>query len=327
MPHAYGVAIRKGGQGKSTTVSMLARLLALYGARVLVIDLAQPGTTTASLRDIWPTDEHGDLSSVIVSFQAMPPGAALAQEHARVALAAAGLPVRLTSQPSWAGGHISVLPWDELLADAAAYLQSERILQGLIAGIAEDIDIVLLDFPAEGGPLVTNALVATDEVIIPFVPEIPSLEGVEATLRLLGRAREAGHDVSLCGVLLTRCDPRSKRLLEIVQALRQAGEVEGEALGRKLFPFAIGLNEFYEQSFRYGTPVWERTSNPSHWAGYVLLAEHLLRRAGMPHVATARRGPTLLAADTRVLDLSSLLLDDAEVRLADFEKAHSMPQA
>lgn len=323
MPHAYGVANRKGGQAKSTTVSMLARLLALYGARVLVMDLAQPGTTTASLRDIWPPDEHGDLSSVIVSLQAVPHGVAPSPELARAALAAEGLPVQLSSQPSWSGGRISMLPWDELLADAAAYLQSERIFDGLVAALADDVDIVLLDYPAEGGPLVTNALVASDEVIIPFAPEIPSLEGVEAMLRLLGRAREAGHNVGLCGVLLTRCDPRSRRLQEIVQALRQAGDVEGEALAQKLFPFAIGANEFYEQSFRYGTPIWERTSNPSHWAGYVLLTERLLRRAGMPNVATARRGPALLAADTRILDLSSLLLDDPEVRLADFEKAHA----
>ncbi len=325
MPHAFGVATHKGGQGKSTTVSMLARLFALYGARVLVMDLAQPGTATASLRDIWTIDEHGDLSSVIVSLRDLPPGVGPSRDQARAALMAAGLPVHLSSQPSWSGGRISVLPWDDLLADAAAYLQSERILPGSVGSLADEVDIVLLDYPAEGGPLVTNALVASNEVLIPLSPEIPALEGVEAMLRLLSRAREAGHPVELCGVLLTRCDPRSRRLLEIVQALRQAGEVEGEALAQKLFPFAIGANEFYEQAFRYGTPIWERTSNPSHWAGYVLLAERLLRLAGMSRVAEARRGPALLAADTRILDLSSLLLNDPEVRLADFETAHMIP--
>ena len=55
MPRVYGVTIRKGGQGKSTTVATLARLCALYGARVLVIDLAQPGSCAASLRDIRKT--------------------------------------------------------------------------------------------------------------------------------------------------------------------------------------------------------------------------------------------------------------------------------
>ena len=327
MAHVFGIANRKGGQGKSTTVSMLARLLALYGARVLMADLAQPGTATASLRDIWPPDEHADLSSVVVSFQGATQGMAPSTAQARAALADAGLPVVLASQPSWSGGCVFAFPWDELLADAAAYLQSERVLQGLIASVSDDIDIVLIDYPAEGGPLVTNALVATDEVIIPFAPEIPSLEGVEAMLRLLGRAREAGHDVTLCGALMTRCDPRNRRLPEIVQALREAGEVEGEVLSRKLFPFAIGINEYYEQAFRYGTPIWERTPNHSHWAGYVLLAEHALRRAGLDHLAHARRGPTLMPADTRVLDLTSLLLDDPEVRLADFEKAHNLSRA
>lgn len=322
MPHTIGIAIRKGGQGKSTTVSMLARLLALYGARVLVIDLAQPGTTTASLRDIWPDEDHGELAGVIAALRLTPGGAAPQVESARTALAAESLPVRLASQPSWSGGYILALPWDDVLADAAAFLQSERVLRGLIASLADDIDVALLDYPAEGGPLVTNALVASDEVIIPLVPEIPSLEGAEATLRLLGRAREAGHAIALAGLLLTRCEPRSRRLLEIVQALKQAGEVEGEILGKKLFPFAISANEFYEQSFRYGTPIWERTSNPSHWAAYVLLAEELLRRSGLGRLASARRGPALLAADTRVLDLSALLANEPEVRLADFEKAH-----
>ncbi|HEV2404063.1 MAG TPA: ParA family protein [Ktedonobacterales bacterium] len=326
MPHTIGVASRKGGQGKSTTVSMLARLLALYGARVLVVDLAQPGTTTTSLRDIWPDEDHGELAAVISSLRMTAAGMAPPLEPTRATLAVENLPVRLASQPSWSGGYILALPWDDVLADAAAFLQSERVLQGLIASVADDIDVALLDYPAEGGPLVTNALVASDEVIIPLVPEIPSLEGVEATLRLLGRAREYGHDVALAGLLLTRCEPRSRRLLEIVQALKQAGEVEGEILGKKLFPFGIGVNEFYEQSFRYGTPIWERTSNPSHWAGYVLLAEDLLRRSGLAHLARARRGPALLAADTRVLDLSALLSDEPEAPLADFEKAHLRPR-
>jgi hypothetical protein len=142
-------------------------------------------------------------------------------------------------------------------------------------------------------------------------------------LRLMARTRAAGHPISLAGILLTRCDPKNKRMFEVVQTIRQADEVEGEPLARKLFPFAIKQNEFYEQAFRYGEPVWERSSNPAHWAGYVLLTEWLLRDASLPQLAGSRRGPTLLAPDTRVLDVSALMLDDAEVRLADFEAAHA----
>jgi chromosome partitioning protein len=323
MRTVYGVATRKGGQGKSTTVSTLARLLALYGTRVLVVDLAQPGTTTASLRDIWPEAEHGDLSSTLLSFSTLPAGEAPAPELARAALDAVALPVRLASLPSWSGGYITVIPWDELQGDAAAYLHSERALQGLLAAVP-DVDLVLIDFPAEGGPLLTNALVATDQVIVPLMPETPALEGLEAMLRLLARVREAGHTIGLAGILLTRSDPKNKRVHEIVQTLSQAGEVEGEPLGQKLYPFAVRQIEFFEQAFRYGVPVWERTSDPSHWAGYVLLAETLLRDAGLQHLKSGRRGPALLAPETRIFDISALMLDDPDVMLADFEKVHAV---
>ena len=322
MHKVYGVAIRKGGQGKSTTVSTLARFCALYGARVLVVDLAQPGTTTASLRDIWPDSEHGTLSSTMLAFRAYPAGFAPEPEQARQAFSAFGLPIQLISQPSWSGGQILTLPWDELQGDAAAFLQSELVLKGLIASLANDIDVVLIDYPSEGGPLLTNALRATDSILMPLTPETPALEGVDAMLRLMSRARESGSTISLGGILLTRCEPKSKRMYDIVQTILQADEVEGEPLRRKLFPFAVRANEFYEQAFRYGKPIWERTSEPAHWATYVLLTEWLLRDAGRAELCSIRRGPALMSPDTRILDTTALLMSDPEIPLVDFERAH-----
>lgn len=323
MGKVYGVAVRKGGQGKSTTVSTLARLCALSGARVLVVDLAQPGTTTSSLRDIWPAGEHGSLSGCLLAFKDLPGGAAPEPGAARAVLDGAALPVRLGSQPSWSGGEVLVLPWDELQGDAAAFLHSERVLEGLIGGLGERVDLTLIDYPADTGPLLTSALMATDSVLVPLAPEAPALEGLEAMLRLLARVREAGHAIDLAGIVLTRAEPRNKRLNDIVTTLRQSGEVEGEPVGRKLLPFAIKANEFYEQAFRYGVPVWSRSENYEHWAGYVLLAEWLLRHAGLGRLAAVRRGPAQLPAETRIFDTSALMVDDAEVRLADYEKAHT----
>lgn len=322
MAKVYGVAIRKGGQGKSTTISTVARLCALYGARTLVIDLAQPGTTTASLRDIWPAAPHGELSTTLLTLHEFPAGVLPDAELAQAALAQSALPVRLESQPSWSGGALWVAPWDDLLGEAAAFLQSEQILAGLIRSLATDIDLVLIDFPAESGPLMTTALAATDSIIMPMAPEAPALEGAAATLRLLARVRESGRPIELGGLLITRVEPRSKRLIEVVQALRQAGEVEGESLERKLLPFAIRSHEYFEQAFRYGVPVWERTDNMRDWAGYVLLAEWLLRDAGLRRLASNRRGPALLTPETRILDTSVVLLSDPEVMLRDFERAH-----
>lgn len=322
MHTIYGVGIRKGGQGKSTTVSTLARLCALYGARVLVIDLAQPGSTSASLRDLWPASEHADVANALLAWRTLPPGAAPDVGQARHLLGEARLPVALASQPSWSGGRISIFPWDDLLGDASAFLQSERVLEGLIAANSGEHDIALIDLPAESGPLLVTALAATDKVLMPLVPEAPSLEGVDAMLRLMTRVREAGHPIELAGLLMTRCEPKNRRVFDIWQTLVQAEPVEGETLSRKLLPFAVKQIEFYEQAFRYGEAIWERTGNPSHWAAYVLLTEWLLRDAGLGALTANRRGPSLLPPDTRILDLTALVLDDPEIPLSDFERAH-----
>ena len=87
MSKVFGVAIRKGGQGKSTTVSTVARLCALSGARVLVVDLAQPGTTTASLRDIWRPSDHTDVSETLLTLRSVPAHMKPSIEQARAALA------------------------------------------------------------------------------------------------------------------------------------------------------------------------------------------------------------------------------------------------
>lgn len=322
MHTVYGIGVRKGGQGKSTTVSTLARICALYGARVLVIDLAQPGSTSGSLRDLWPEVAHTDLSNALLAWRALAPGEAPHPQQVVKLLTDAGLPIALQSQPSWSGGCIRIFPWDDLLGDAAAFLQSERVLEGLITALGRETDIVLIDFPAESGPLLVTALKATHKVLMPLVPEAPSLEGVDAMLRLMTRVRGAGHPIELAGILMTRCDPKNRRVFDIWQTLVQADAVEGEVLSRKLLPFAVKQIEFYEQAFRYGEAIWDRTGNPSHWAAYVLLAEWLLRDAGLSHLASNRRGPALLPPDTRILDLSALVLDDPEVPLADFERAH-----
>jgi cellulose biosynthesis protein BcsQ len=159
-------------------------------------------------------------------------------------------------------------------------------------------------------------------MLMPIAPEAPSLEGIDAMLRMMARVRAAGHPIELAGILMTRCEPKNRRVFDIWQTLVQADAVEGELLSRKILPFAVKQIEFYEQAFRYGEAIWDRTGNPSHWASYVLLTEWLLRDAGLERLASNRRGPSLLPPDTKVLDLSALVLDDPEIPLIDFERAH-----
>jgi hypothetical protein len=262
----------------------------------------------------------------MLSFQMLPPGRLPSRELASAALEAVALPVELLSLPSWSGGSISVFPWDEMQGDAAAHLHSERVLEGLIHALALQVDLTLIDYPAEGGPLLTNALAASDRVIVPLIPETPAIEGLETMLRLLARAHSSCHDISLAGILLTRCDQKNKRVFEVVQTIRQSGEVEGEPLGRRLYPYAVRQTEFYEQAFRYGEPVWERTQDYSQWAAYVLLAEQVLRESGLSELTAVRRCPTLMPPETKIFDISALLPSSSDVMLSDFLKTHATLQ-
>ena len=322
MYKVYGVGIRKGGQGKSTTVATLSRLCAMQGARVLVIDLAQPGSATTSFRDVWPDQEHADFSHALLTLRGLPPGQPPDAATCRAVLASSQLPVPLRTLPSWGGGTIAVLPHDELLEEAAAYLSCDLVLRALIASQLESYDLVLIDLPMDGVSLLGNALAATERVLMPVAPESPALEGADAMLRLLARVRQAGQPVSLAGILLTRCDPKSKRAADVVRTLTQSGEVEGESLHRKVFPFAVRQSEFYEQAFRYGVAVWDRTDDPSHWAAYSLLAEWLLRDAGLGHLIESPRLAMRLEPDTRVVDSLAIGLGRCEVEYRTFRDAH-----
>jgi len=321
------VAINKGGQGKSTTVTTLARLCALYGARVLVVDLAQTGTTSTALRDCWPNVPHGLFSELLEPFTVLQEQDLSHPDDVLAALDALHLPVPLLTKPSWGGGMMALLPYNEGLGYVARRLRSPYVIDGILRTVDSAFDIILIDFPAADSISQDNALLATARVLTPFVADASSLEGMDATLRLLRRGREANARATLGGIILTHCEPRNKRAGDIVNTLMHSGEVEGENLKDRLFPFAIRQSDFFDHAFRYGEPVWERTQDQRVWAGYVLLAEWLLADAGLDALLANRRHAALLDDDTRVMDTAAVAAGTGtgEARLHDFRLVHAPP--
>jgi chromosome partitioning protein len=303
MYKVYSIMIKKGGQAKSTTVATVARLCAFYGARVFVVDLAQPGTASTALRDSWPPTDHGTLADLIHPFCLLETSDHPHPDDVLSALEALKLPVPLTYKPSWGGGLIALLPFDEAVGGVARRLRSPFVLDGILRSIDSAFDLILVDAPAEDGVILDNVLLATDRALIPFVADAASLEGLDATLRYLRRGREEGQArATLGGIVLTRCEPRNKRVADIVNTLLHSGAVEGEQLQRKLLPFALRHSDFFDQAFRYGEPVWERTQDQRVWAGYVLLAEWFLVDAGLDRLIPNRRHAALIEDETKVLD-------------------------
>lgn len=293
----YGFGILKGGMGKSTTTSTVARLLALYGAKTLVVDLGQPGTTTSSLRDLHSSlNKHGEeFVRMILSLDQMPPRLNRTQSARTIFSKSENLPVDL-------GGGLHILPYNELLAIAGGRLNSEKTLEEILSAVRDDYDLILIDYPTDLGMLMASAVSATDRIIMTLAPRGEAITGAKDFLNLLGRARSAGKQASLAGILITQAEIGTGRLGATIQSVLGMSPIMGEVPGNKLLPFAVKYSEFYERAYRIGSPIWERTRDAGSWAGYVLLAEWILSDAGLGHMRWNRKGAATLPPETPIID-------------------------
>lgn len=294
MPRIYGFANKKGGQSKSTTTILLARLLARYGARVLVVDTAQPGTTTTAFRAALPDEPHGLADLLNAVFMA-----ARSAKLETVVRNALDQPPPL---PLPVSDNISLLPYDERLDEVAARcLRRDDTLAVIFSQVAHKVDIILMDYPTDYGALMENCLYVTDRIIIPVAPAPEAIDGFQQFLHVMAEARRAGRRATLAGILITQARETSGRFNDVCRALVAAPEIAGEQLRTKLFGWSVKYSEHFPQSFKFGQAVWERTNDETVWAGYVLTAEWMLRDAGL-HQLLAHRKQLILAPETLVLD-------------------------
>ena len=223
------VANQKGGVGKTTTAVNVAAGLALYGARVLVIDLDPQGNASTAL-----AIEHSEGTPGVYE--------ALIE----------GVPMRdlIVACPDHAG--IYALPASIDLAGAEIELVSivareSRLKNSLEAHLAETTaagspyHYVFIDCPPSLGLLTVNALTAAREVLVPIQTEYYALEGLSQLLRHIDMVKahlNPGLDVST--ILLTMYDARTNLAGEV------AAEVRGhfrERVLRTAVPRSVRISE------------------------------------------------------------------------------------
>jgi chromosome partitioning protein len=200
------VANQKGGVGKTTTTVNLAAALALHGARVLVIDLDPQGNASTGLGV-----EHRSGTPNIYDV--------LLGEHtlADVLAPADGVP-RLECVPATidlAGAEI------ELVSLVARESRLKRAIDAHCAGPGAELDYVFVDCPPSLGLLTVNAMVATDEVLIPIQCEYYALEGLGQLLRNVELVK--GHlnpQLHVSTILLTMYDARTRLADQVAEEVR-----------------------------------------------------------------------------------------------------------
>jgi chromosome partitioning protein len=245
-------ANQKGGVGKTTTVVNLGSYLALFGERVLIIDLDPQGNATSGL--------GFDRTSIDRSiYDAIVDGVSLRE------LTLPGPVDELEVVPSTialAGAEVELAPIEG----------RERRLSRLLAEVEADYDYILIDCPPSLGLLTVNALTAADSVLIPLQCEYYALEGLTQLLATLDLIRDhLNPDLDIKGVVLTMFDARTKLSADVANEVRRH-------LGDHVFKTVIPRNVRLSEAPSHGQPISRYAPDSTGALAYAALTNELRAR-------------------------------------------------
>ena len=197
---------QKGGVGKTTTSINLAASLALLGKRILLIDLDPQCNATTGIGL-----NKGDIEKSIYNVF----NGTSTIDDAIVKTKYKNLYV-LPANINLAGIDIELEQSNQYVGISKA----ERLKQH-IDKIKNNYDYILIDCPPALGIITTNALTASDSVIIPVQCEFFALEGITQLLKaIMYTQANLNPNLSIEGVLLTMLDARTNLGLEVVEEIR-----------------------------------------------------------------------------------------------------------
>ena len=263
------VANQKGGVGKTTTAVNLSVCLAAKGQRVLLIDLDPQANATSAI-GFESIDGHSIYGPLI--------GEASVSEKV--------LPTRID--------NLFILPGDLDLAGAEIEVarQEDHLvrLRKALEPLKHDaaFDFIILDCPPSLGILMTNALAAADELLVPIQCEYFALEGLSKIVRITDQIKEAGAnpDLKIGGILMTMYDGRTNLSQQVMEEVRKHF---GDVVYKTMVPRTIRLGE----APSFGKAIIEYDPNGLGAAAYTALAEEFLERQTSPASApVAEPAPT-----------------------------------
>ena len=202
MSKLYAITNQKGGVGKSTTCACLGAALTELGKSVLMVDLdPQAGLTTSLGYD------PGAFDRTIYN--------ALIDDNVFIKEIIIGTKI----------SNLFFLPANLDLAGAEGELIGEigwdRILKDTLSPISRDYDFIFIDCPPSLGVLTTNALMATQRVIVPVQSEYLALRGLKQLHTIITKVKKKGNPGLKLKILRTMHDLRTTHTRGVVEELER----------------------------------------------------------------------------------------------------------
>jgi len=255
MSLVISIANQKGGVGKTTTAINLASSLSDLGKKILLIDLDYQANATTCMginrgsfdRSVFDCfTREAEFEDVLI--------------HTKNEL-------------------IDVLPAKTLVEgiEGKIITDSNRdfILHSMLQDVKQDYEYILIDCPPSLGYITTNALMASDGVIIPVQCEFLAMDGLTQllnTIRLIQTKRKVNREtLTIFGVLMTMLDVRVNSGYQVVNEIKTY-------FNEKVFQTIIPRNITCSNATFYGVPVTVFSPNSKSSLGYKKLAKEVIKR-------------------------------------------------
>jgi len=231
----------KGGVGKTTTIQNLGIGLQQEGKKVLFIDL----------------DVQRNLSFVL--------GASGNTLSVYDVLSGADIneAIQTTEQGDLIRGDFKLSTLQGIPGDS---------LKKALSKLKKEYDYILIDTPPRTDNLTNNALIASNEVIIPCNTDVFSLQGLLTEIEVIEGMKKYNQDLSVNGIVITHYEQRAR----INEQLRKSIESQAEKLGVKVYKTPIRKNIAIKKAQALRTNIFEYDSRSNGAEDYRNLVKEFL---------------------------------------------------